>query len=123
MFRTAVASGLVTLLAASVPAADKPLPEDIRAAVEEANVATIERASPSIVCILVSRSEAYKQFGPLPSAEWPGRLGAFDGEGLRKEADRKKDRTSWPSSIASIWPIAITSPSPSAVESSSTHPA
>jgi serine protease Do len=89
MYRTAVACGLLALLTAPIPAADK----DIRAAIQEAWVETIERASPSVVCILVSRSDAYKQFDATPTDDVPGVLGGFDSERLRKEAHDRNDRT------------------------------
>jgi serine protease Do len=46
-------------------------------ALQEAVEQTIERAEPSIACILVSRSEGYRDFGAAPSDE-PGKLGRFD---------------------------------------------
>jgi S1-C subfamily serine protease len=39
----------------------------------------IERAEPSIACILVSRSDAYREFGSGPSGV-PGQLGGFDSQ-------------------------------------------
>ncbi len=56
-------------------------------------VGLVDRASPSVVCILVSRSDAYKQFGAAPSEDEPGQLGGFDGDGLRKKAQERNDRT------------------------------
>jgi S1-C subfamily serine protease len=46
-------------------------------ALQEAVQQVIERAEPSIACILVSRSEGYRDFGQPPSTT-PGRLGAFE---------------------------------------------
>ena len=40
---------------------------------------TIERAEPSIACILVSRSDEYKRFNAAPPDEDSGKLGRFDG--------------------------------------------
>jgi S1-C subfamily serine protease len=92
MHRTALASGLLVLLAAAVPAADPPLPPEVLA-VQNAITGVIERARPSVVCLLVSRSDGYKQFDALPSAAEPGRLGPFDSERLRPDAERRNDRT------------------------------
>jgi S1-C subfamily serine protease len=47
---------------------------EVQRAVEKA----IERAEPSIACILVSRSDAYREFGSPPSGI-PGKLGRFNG--------------------------------------------
>jgi S1-C subfamily serine protease len=94
MYRAVLACGLLALLAALVPAADKPTPEEILAAFQGATTAAVERASPSVVCILVSRSDGYKQLGAGPGAAAPpGRLGGFDGARLRKEAQDRHDRT------------------------------
>jgi serine protease Do len=41
----------------------------------------IERAEPSIACVLVSRSEAYRELGQAPSST-PGQLGRFDSHTL-----------------------------------------
>ena len=40
---------------------------------------TIERAEPSIACILVLRSDEYKRFNAAPPDEEAGKLGRFDG--------------------------------------------
>jgi serine protease Do len=93
MYRSAAVCGLLALLAAPLAAADKPLPNETVAAIEDAVTGLVERASPSVVCILVSRSEAYKQFDAAPSTDEPGRLGGFDGERLRKQAHDRNDRT------------------------------
>lgn len=48
-------------------------------ALEAAIRAAIERAEPSIACILVSRSEEYRQLlGDAPPPDRPGELGGFD---------------------------------------------
>src|SRR5205814_1651055 len=39
--------------------------------------AAIRRAEPSIACILVSRSDAYRKLGDFPPADDPGKLGSF----------------------------------------------
>jgi serine protease Do len=93
MYRFAAACGLLALLAAPALPADKPLPNETVAAIEDAVTGLVERAGPSVVCILVSRSDAYKQFGAAPADDEPGRLGGFDGERLRKEAHDRNDRT------------------------------
>jgi S1-C subfamily serine protease len=93
MYRSAVACGLIALLAAPLAAADKPTPDPTLSAIEDAVTGLVERARPSVVCILVSRSDAYKQFDAAPSDDEPGRLGAFDAEGLRKKAQERNDRT------------------------------
>jgi S1-C subfamily serine protease len=86
-----VAVALLAILTASVPA-DQPLDPAV-AAIEKAVQDGIAKASPSVVCILVSRSEDYKQFGALPLADSPGRLGVFDGKKLREEAQKSLNRT------------------------------
>ncbi len=94
MYRTGLACGLLALLLTTPTlAADKGPVPDIRAAISDAWVETIARASPSVVCILVSRSDAYKQFDATPADDVPGILGGFDGERLRKEAHDRNDRT------------------------------
>jgi serine protease Do len=42
----------------------------------------IEKAEPSIACILVSRSDHYGRYGAAPSADMPGKLGKFDARQL-----------------------------------------
>lgn len=93
MYRTALACGLFALLAAPAAGADKPRPEEAVAALEEAMQEAIKRAEPAVVCILVSRSDAYKQVGAMAPADSPGRLGGFDGPRLRKEAKDRHDLT------------------------------
>jgi S1-C subfamily serine protease len=39
----------------------------------------IRAAEPAIACVLVSRSDGYRQFNAMPAADNPGRLGSFDG--------------------------------------------
>jgi serine protease Do len=69
---------LLVLLMPSGPApgADRPAPAAL--ALQEAIQQAIERAEPSIACVLVSRSDAYARWGQAPSAEAPGKLGTFD---------------------------------------------
>jgi S1-C subfamily serine protease len=51
-------------------------------ALQEAVHQSIERAEPSIACILVSRSDKYKEFN-IAQPDAPGRLGRFDLRGAR----------------------------------------
>src|ERR1019366_718728 len=57
---------------------DQPRPADVLA-LQERIQKTIERAEPSIACILVSRSDEYKRFNAAPLDEDSGKLGRFDG--------------------------------------------
>jgi S1-C subfamily serine protease len=91
MYRTALACCLLALLAAALPA--QAAPDAAVDAIEGEITRTVKRTAPSVVCILVSRSEAYKPFDPPPNADEPGRLGGFDGEHLRQEAEKRNDRT------------------------------
>src|SRR5438552_1228030 len=72
----------ISLLALTVPAlaargADQPRPADVQA-LQERIEQTIERAEPSIACILVSRSDAYGEFQAAPPDEGAGNLGEFN---------------------------------------------
>jgi serine protease Do len=57
---------------------DQPRSADVLA-LQDLIQKTIERAEPSIACILVSRSDEYKRFNAAPSDEDSGKLGRFDG--------------------------------------------
>src|SRR5437660_1140171 len=67
------------------------------AELEQAVQETIKKAEPSIACILVSRSDQYKQFDKgRPDPDQPGRLGDFphipprderEGEDPRRKLD------------------------------------
>src|SRR5262249_61548554 len=46
-------------------------------AFQEALEKAIAEAEPSIACVLVSRSDKYKDFGQGPSPDQPGKLGEF----------------------------------------------
>src|SRR5690349_13966328 len=93
MYRTALTCGLLALLTISLRAAD-PIPANPAGqALQRELKDAIQRARPSIACILVSRSDGYKQFDAMPSADQPGRLGSFDGDRLWKIANAKHDRT------------------------------
>ncbi len=64
------------VLAAPAPGQERPRLADVRA-LQEAVQQAIDRAEPSVACILVSRSEAYREYGAAPSGA-PGQLGRFD---------------------------------------------
>jgi serine protease Do len=55
-----------------------PLPADVQA-LQDRIQKTIDKAEPSIACILVSRSDEYRRFDSTPPDEAAGRLGGFDG--------------------------------------------
>src|SRR5262245_50612138 len=81
MYRTGLALTLALLVGAAAGlgrAGDPPGLKDALA-LEEAFQAAIQEAEPSIACVLVSRSDAYrKYFGDAPPADKPGKLGPFD---------------------------------------------
>ena len=54
------------------------------AALQDLIQKTIDRAEPSIACILVSRSDEYKRFETVPADEGSGKLGRFDGSRLTR---------------------------------------
>jgi S1-C subfamily serine protease len=66
---------VLALAPAAATAQDQPRPGDV-AALQEAVQQAIARAEPSIACVLVSRSDGYREFGEGPSGE-PGKLGGF----------------------------------------------
>jgi serine protease Do len=77
MYRVGLPCLLGTLvLAPSGAAQDRALPS--ARALQEVMQKVIERASPSVACVLVSRSDAYQRFSQGPAHENPGKLGAFD---------------------------------------------
>ncbi|MCS6852747.1 MAG: PDZ domain-containing protein [Gemmataceae bacterium] len=49
-------------------------------ALQETLQQAIHEAEPAIACILVSRSDAYRQSGQGPSSDEPGSLGSFDAQ-------------------------------------------
>ncbi len=72
-----------------VRAEERPRQADVRA-LQEAVQQAIDRAEPSIACILVSRSEGYRKWGAAPS-DTPGQLGRFNAQAARRripDADR-----------------------------------
>lgn len=77
--RAGWASLLMVLFASRLPAEDDPL--RLALAMEASIQRVVERAEPSVACILVSRSELYARFeggGVRP----PGRLGGFNPRNL-----------------------------------------
>jgi S1-C subfamily serine protease len=65
-------------LALSSPAEEQPRPADVQALQDQIQK-VIARAEPSIVCVLVSRSDEYgKKFNAGPPDEGSGRLGEFE---------------------------------------------
>lgn len=48
----------------------------------------ITRAEPSIACVLVSRSDAYRRLGLADTAPTPGRLGSLDSDALERALER-----------------------------------
>jgi len=75
----AVVAVLACLSALAHEGEDKNSFVDIAQVYEKALQEVIKQADPSIVCILVSRSDAYKKiFHDEPPADNPGKLGAFD---------------------------------------------
>jgi serine protease Do len=92
MYRTALACGLLLLPTLPLVAADRP-PNETLAAIEDALTRMADEASPSVVCLLVSRSDTYKQFDTPTDPDDPGHLGGFDATRLRQEAEKRNDRT------------------------------
>jgi S1-C subfamily serine protease len=72
-----LAPPLVLLLLAGAVRSEEPNRFADVLALQKAVRESIERAEPSIACILVSRSEKYKEFAPAQPAT-PGQLGRFD---------------------------------------------
>jgi S1-C subfamily serine protease len=60
-------------------------------ALEEAMQGAIQQAEPSIACIIVSRSDAYKKyFDDQPPADNPGKLGAFPPRAVNRTDEQAK---------------------------------
>jgi serine protease Do len=81
----AIARALLLLFlvgAAPVWGQERPRLADVRA-LQEAVQQAIDRAEPSIACILVSRSEGYRKYGAAPSGA-PGQLGRFNAQAARQ---------------------------------------
>jgi S1-C subfamily serine protease len=79
MARLAQSISLAVLLSVLSGAAAQPRLQDAHV-LEEAMAEAIRRTEPAMVCLLVSRSEGYRHFGALPTPEFPGKLGSFDGQ-------------------------------------------
>jgi serine protease Do len=67
---------LLALCAPAAARAEEPKQRDLLEAVEKQLKATAETAGPSIVCVVVSRSDRYPK--PAKADDTPGRLGGFD---------------------------------------------
>jgi serine protease Do len=84
MARSILASLLVVAVCAARSQAQNGDPDLARAlALERAMQKIIQQNESSIACILVSRSDAYQEFGQGPDASRPGKLGAFNINALR----------------------------------------
>src|SRR5437764_5066657 len=86
MVRTCLAFALATLAAflATALRADKPSALEDALALEKTLQDVIQQAEPSIACILVSRSEAYREIFHEPPPDKPGDLGAFNPQVVRQ---------------------------------------
>jgi S1-C subfamily serine protease len=79
MIRLFLCGAVLVALTLAVSAETPPRPGLREArAVQDAMRNAIATAEPAIACVLVSRSDAYKQFRPDPSASSPGELGPYD---------------------------------------------
>ena len=67
---------LVVFLPAAGRGEGQPAPADV-AALQDRIQKTIERAEPSVACILVSRSDEYRRFETTHEDEDSGKLGRF----------------------------------------------
>jgi S1-C subfamily serine protease len=79
------AIGLMFVLAGSVCAQDDPNLKQAEA-LQKTFAKIIEQNDSAIACILVSRSEAYQEFGQGPDKDWPGKLGTFNLKALDDNA-------------------------------------
>ncbi len=70
---------LVVIVLPPIGLAEEPPHQADVLALQDLIQKTIERAEPSIACILVSRSDEYKRFNAAPPDEESGQLGRFDG--------------------------------------------
>jgi S1-C subfamily serine protease len=100
MSRAALLCCLLALALGTPVRADDPPAEPLRAALALQQVVqkVIADTSPSVACILVSRSDAYARFGLGPSADNPGQLGGYDPDAVERHplarnlsADDRKD--------------------------------
>lgn len=99
MHRPAVVLFLATLVLPSTAAAQVPDDPDLQKTLALQNVLqkVIAQVEPSVACILVSRSDAYRSLGLGSDKDHPGRLGDFDPELLRSRPglSSHKDRLQW----------------------------
>ena len=85
---------LVAAALASVPrvrAEGKPGREQLRA-LQEVVQQAIDAAERSIACVLVSRSDRYREFQAAPSASQPWRLGTFDARPIIERPFEREER-------------------------------
>ncbi len=67
-------------------------------ALQKAVQNAIEQAEPSVVCVLVSRSDGYRQLHQVPAGDTPGKLGRFDARAalrnypLRRRRNRESEQ-------------------------------
>jgi serine protease Do len=73
-----LAALLVLLMLSRSGRAEDQTPLKNVLALQDAMEQLIQKAEPSIACILVSRSDHYSRFSAAPSADTPGKLGKFD---------------------------------------------
>ncbi len=70
------------LIPCNSAAAQEKTGKKLLMALEESLQDVIKQTEPSVACILVSRSNVYKnQWSDFPPADQPGKLGAFDPSG------------------------------------------
>jgi serine protease Do len=87
-----LASPLAVLLAlAPAGAAQERGPAEVEA-LQKAVQRAVEQADPSVVRVLVSRSDAYRRLKQGPSADTPGKLGRFDARAALRDYPGPKDR-------------------------------
>jgi serine protease Do len=83
----------VLLALAPAGAAQERGPAEVEA-LQKAVKHAIEQAEPSVVCVLVSRSDAYRRLHMGPAADTPGKLGRFDARAALGNYPRRRDRQS-----------------------------
>ncbi len=84
MYRTALVCILTTFLFV-LPSSAAERDGDEKAGktlkdLENAFVSAIAKAKPTVVCILISRSDDYRLLGTVPTQDYAGRLGGFDAQ-------------------------------------------
>jgi serine protease Do len=83
---------ILTCLSGGVVRAEKKTALPNMLALEEAFQSAIEEAEPAIACILVSRSEKFKDFGKGPAPDKPGILGDFDYTKVPYLSERDREK-------------------------------